>query len=135
MRRASGSWKLALTILRLPGSIAAISPGRLPPEFGRDTARRECIEDLVDRFAIELLELEGDLRLTALGDLGDGPIAARGEAFDLRERDVVVGGGAVVLDAEPALAVIEHLVGALEHAADVRADLQVEAPHRLLVQH
>src|SRR5439155_1376623 len=60
---------------------------------------------------------------------------AAGHALDLLEGELAVGGGRAGLDAQLLLGVLEQLVGAVEHAGDVRAERHEVTPDRLQEEH
>src|SRR5438105_4779837 len=60
---------------------------------------------------------------------------ARADALDFFERKHAVLGGLFVVDLQPLLRALEHLVAALEHARHIGADLYVMPAHRLAPQH
>src|SRR5688572_7585183 len=114
MSFASGTPKCSLMILTSNQPMLSLADAATEPE--RHAALLGRVEDRVDALGGEILEVERDLA-AVLGDLRDRTPAARREALDLGERDLAVGARALVHDAEPSLAAIEHVIGADELAA------------------
>src|SRR5262245_10179686 len=75
---------------------------------------------------VDLLGVEAEDEL--LVGLHHRRLIAGGEALNLAEREHAVVGGLAELAAEATLEVLEDLGRAEQHAADVRADLEVMLP-------
>ena len=115
----------------IPGSPTLRSTRFRTPCVGTVSARRpdaKVVGEPVEALGVERAE-ETVVHLHARRQV------AAGQALGLLERELAVVGRLADRDPERGLGVLEHLVGAGEHAGDVRADVDHVAADRLGVQH